>query len=253
MATKTVSCKNLCCRYHNSDDTCSKKGKITIDYNGCQSSKINLFYYIKAVFEKMNNSNFIVNYCLRDDLCFGIYAICQIYGLKFFSTRGMLGFLKKDEDKVLNIQEIVNEPFDNDEFVRLNGIVLEGKAEEFINSQRKSNKEDNEEDEIENEVENSYGWLSPTGKFFAYDWGEHEQGAIDIIEKKYKDEDWWEEERAGDFLVSKNWILIDNPTGYNICVTKNESKRITKAQKEFLFNYFTTLKMHDKAKEYLEE
>lgn len=161
MATKTLVCENLECRYHNNDNTCDKCGKVIIGYDGCESSEINLIYYIGLVFKKMNNANFILDYLLTDDIRFGIYSICQIYGLKLFSERGVIGFAKEDSDS-LTIDQIVNEPCNENEFNRLNDIVLKGKVRDFIEASRSNSSEEGNEPEVEEE----YGWLSPSGEFF---------------------------------------------------------------------------------------
>lgn len=245
MATKTLVCENLECRYHNNDNTCGNRVKVIIGYDGCKSSEINLLYYIGKVFKKMNNANFISDCFLTDDLRFGIYSICQIYNLKFFSSRGMIGFSKGEEP--LSIDQIVNEPCNEEEFNRLNDIVLKGGVRDFIEASRGGSPE--EENELE--IEEEYGWLSPSGEFFVYGWGEHEQGAFEIIDSKYPGE--LNSRTAGDFLVNKGWILIDDPSQSCIEVTRNKSKRITKAQREFMFDYFTKLGMYNRAQEFLEE
>lgn len=91
----------------------------------------------------------------------------------------------------------------------------------------------------------------PAASFFTYGRGEHEQGAFEIIDKKYPGE--LSSGTAGDFLVKKGWILIDDPSQSCIEVTRDRSRRATKAQREFLFGYFTKLGMHSRAKEFLED
>lgn len=246
MATKTLICENLECRYHNNDNTCSKRGKVIIGYDGCKCSENNLIYYIGLVFKEMNNSNFIPVCFLTDDLRFGIYSICHIYGLKLFCGRGIICFTK-EEGRTLSADEIVNEPCNEAQFNFLNDIVLKDKVKNFIESKQSRLTEEKEDKDI---VED-YGWLSPAGEFFACGWGEHTQGAFEIIDRKYSNEFSYEDAR--DFLVNKGWILIDNPTRSYIEVTTGKNKRITKAQREFLFDYFTNLQMHNRAKEFLED
>lgn len=83
----------------------------------------------------MRNTNFIPDHLLTDDIRFGIYSICQIYGLKLFSGRGAIGFAKEGDDS-LTIDQIVNEPCNENEFNRLNDIVLKGKVRDFIEASR---------------------------------------------------------------------------------------------------------------------
>ena len=47
-----------------------------------------------------------------------------------------------------------------------------------------------------------------------------------------------ENQNAGDVLVDMGWILIHNPNNMLIKVTRNESKTITKSQKEFLYDFY---------------
>ena len=90
---------------------------------------------------------------------------------------------------------------------------------------------------------NPWGWLSPTGEFTEGDFGEHEQVAYDIIRKKGWDEEFdsWERGtvRLGrDFLAEvKGYVLLHNPTGQSYTIVSHE-KPLTKAQKEFLYDYF---------------
>lgn len=248
MATKTLVCTNVTCRFNNRNNTCTKRGKITLGYNGCTNFEPNLFYYIKLVFEKMNGYNFIVDYALTNNLRFGIYAICQIYSLRLFTSRGFIAFAKTGRATPLSSIEITQEPFNEEEFNRLNEIVLQNKVDDFIKGAQSSK---TSKQEIE-EVEDKFGWLSPTGDFYSYGWGEHEEGAFGIIDKKYPGE--LSSGTAGDFLVSKNWILIDSPgMDGHINITKNHNKKITKKQREFLFDYFTKRHMDERARDYLED
>lgn len=96
-----------------------------------------------------------------------------------------------------------------------------------------------------------WGWLSPTGEFSKGDFGDHEQVAYDIMEAKgWEDEfDNWESRGVGlgrDFLTGvKGYVLLHNPTGMPYTIVSHE-KPLTKAQKEFLYDYF--MKEGDKAR-----
>ena len=86
------------------------------------------------------------------------------------------------------------------------------------------------------------GWLSPTGKFFECEWGEHESYAGKIVHKndfvdKYKI---FKKETnsylSKDFIINDcNYVLFDNPSnsGY---VTISYSK-LTAPQKDFITDY----------------
>lgn len=96
-----------------------------------------------------------------------------------------------------------------------------------------------------------WGWLSPTGEFSKGDFGDHEQVAYDIMRAKgWEDEfDNWDGRVVGlgrDFLTGvKGYVLLHNPTGMPYTIVSHE-KPLTKAQKEFLYDYF--MKEGDKAR-----
>lgn len=107
-------------------------------------------------------------------------------------------------------------------------------------------------------TEDNYGWLEPNGRFYPVEWCEHQDWAL----KKIKEQNLLDEFRkyseskkfinsAGDFLCQRGWILLHNPAQGTAKVTRNETKRITKAQSEFLFDYYTKRGKHDLAKQYL--
>lgn len=98
-----------------------------------------------------------------------------------------------------------------------------------------------------------YGWLEPDGTYHPVEWACHAEWAEEYLQKHYprrdnpdlhieKDEKGKIKHlyNAGDVLVFKlGWVLIDSPgqgLGYHTC---NPAKEMTKAQKEFLFDYYT--------------
>lgn len=118
-----------------------------------------------------------------------------------------------------------------------------------------------EQRRIENEHEDNYGWLEPNGEFHPVESAEHQGWAGQYIREKRPDleaefRDWGKGvpfNSAGDFLVSKGWVLLHNPGMGVAFVTPEEGVRLTKAQREFLFGYYTDRGRHDMAKKYLEE
>ena len=118
-----------------------------------------------------------------------------------------------------------------------------------------------EQRRIENEHEDNYGWLEPNGEFHPVEFAEHQGWAGQYIREKRPDlekefRDWGKGvpfNSAGDFLVSKGWVLLHNPGMGVAFVTPEEGARPTKAQREFLFGYYTDRGRHDMAKKYLEE
>jgi hypothetical protein len=83
-----------------------------------------------------------------------------------------------------------------------------------------------------------YGWLSPDGTFYPVQWGDHSRWAVDYIKEHYGLKP--HKYRGGDFLVyEKNWVLINSPSNdiTKIEIIYNIHKHLTKAQKEFLYDY----------------
>lgn len=113
---------------------------------------------------------------------------------------------------------------------------------------------------IEAKHKDNYGWLEPDGTFHPVPWCDHQEFAAKTIEQRgwWDEFDRWDDDTSiycnGDFLTMvKGWVLLHNPGRGVALVTRDESKRLTKAQKEFLFGYFADRNMPDKAKLYLEE
>ena len=130
--------------------------------------------------------------------------------------------------------------------------------EEENRIQKESDEEFVQEELVEETL--SYGWLAPNGDFVESGWGTHEESAIAIIkEKNWKKE--YDDTRmtsddlilARDFLVfNKGYALIHNPIGIGFTKVQ-EPKRLTKKQREFLFDYFTKEGNSRLASYYLEE
>ncbi|MBU5680102.1 hypothetical protein [Blautia sp. MSJ-9] len=95
-----------------------------------------------------------------------------------------------------------------------------------------------------------YGWLEPNGTFHAVEWGEHQSWAQSYLDENYPEQ---AEDKeidmqvkcnnlgligAGDWLVERGWILLHNPTHGIAYPLVNPVKKPTKAQKEFLFDYY---------------
>lgn len=121
--------------------------------------------------------------------------------------------------------------------------------------------------------DDNYGWLDPQGNFYPVEFAEHQSWAYDSIRYKvyeeHKDEGlpkytrhseiidlshyqeeflkWREEsgirgtgiDKAGDFLANKGWILVHSPNSGIPYLSDLEIIRMTKAQKEFMYDYYT--------------
>lgn len=101
--------------------------------------------------------------------------------------------------------------------------------------------------DIIEDVKDEYGWLSPDGKFYQVDFGGHESwahnylldGHADMFDNyaKYVVPD-IKSPSFGDCLCDYQWILLHNPSMGIAYVTRNEFKRVTEKQKEFLYAYY---------------
>lgn len=95
-------------------------------------------------------------------------------------------------------------------------------------------------------TDEDYGWLSPTGEFTPVDFGNHEQFALKYLRKHVALEDTpaiMKKYRSSmtDWLIyERNFVLLHNPSMGPAILTRNETRPLTKAQKDFLFDYFTT-------------
>jgi len=115
-----------------------------------------------------------------------------------------------------------------------------------------------------------YGWLSPEAKFYEVDFGGHqiwpynsilERGRYDEVAaadlSHYKDEfEAWCKARkrpvvnaAADFLVDKGWVLVHSPSQGIPVLTSDTIRRLTKAQREFMFDYYINADQNDRASE----
>lgn len=106
---------------------------------------------------------------------------------------------------------------------------------------------------MKSETDDDYGWLEPNGSFHPVEFGMHEKWANDHVMECFSDE--YKKKRAdryisyGDFLANRGWVLLHNPCqGIAIPITA-QGKRYTKAQKEFLYQYFINRNCEKEANE----
>lgn len=105
-------------------------------------------------------------------------------------------------------------------------------------------------DEEEHTTED-YGWLEPNGTFHEVEWGEHQGWAEQYVRDNMSEEEWLLAgvhsdgqfktdcyNTFGDFLVEKGWVLLHSPSQGIAQPTRNPVKHYTKAQKEFLYDYY---------------
>lgn len=110
-----------------------------------------------------------------------------------------------------------------------------------------------------NDSDEDYGWLEPSGTFHPVEWGEHEEWACEQVKLKGWLEEWTLRgdgsiRSFGDFLVyRRGWVLLHNPAQGLARPTVSDTRPMTKAQREFLFDYYTERNRTDLAKKYLED
>lgn len=101
-------------------------------------------------------------------------------------------------------------------------------------------------DEEEHTTED-YGWLEPNGTFHEVEWGKHQKWATEYVKENFPEE--YEEISMqsntgtgligeGDWLVERGWVLLHSPSQGIAQPTRNPVKRYTKAQQEFLYDYY---------------
>ena len=100
-----------------------------------------------------------------------------------------------------------------------------------------------------------YGFISPNGEFHPVEWAKHEEFAGNYI----RAHDGWsavlenDVHTGTDFLVLiKGWLLLHNPRQGKPFLTQGD-KCMTKAQREFLFDYYTKYDMKKEANALYEE
>lgn len=95
--------------------------------------------------------------------------------------------------------------------------------------------------DTEEHTTDDYGWLEPNGKFHAVDWGEHQVWADKYLKEHLSEDEYLQLdvlEGEGDELVKRGWVLLHNPAQGVAFTTKDPTKPYTKAQKEFLYDYY---------------
>lgn len=99
-----------------------------------------------------------------------------------------------------------------------------------------------------------YGWLEPDGTFHNVKWGDHEGWANNYLQKNLSVEEYRhvifggkDVMSAGDYLTTKGWVLLHNPSMGIAFPTRDSTKRYTKPQKDFLYDYYIERDCRDEA------
>ena len=112
----------------------------------------------------------------------------------------------------------------------------------------------------------NYGWIDPAGNFYPVEFAEHQSWAHKkVVELGLvgEDADSWVDRNGnthylqtgveGDILVDRGWALLHNPGKGVAFVTSSDEKPLTKAQREFLYGYYSDRGLWKQAEQYLEE
>ncbi len=260
MGKKKITCNNTSCKHYvagNGCDTC-----VTITSSGkCGSFEKGFVYYFHIVWDALESKNYIdaVELQRNPDLKIGLYYVMRCYGLGFsemeWGTCRMLLLKEKEKGEALNYEKIMAKELNMEEFEKC--------FEDFQNGIMPNTEEEQEAAEQQVTEEKEFGWLSPTGEFTESPFGQHEESAEEICEKKGFDEEYWKwrkERKDGenclrlkrDFLsIVKGYCLIHNPSGYGGYIVTN-MKNLTRKQKEFLYGYFMDMGDRFKAEQFIE-
>lgn len=259
----TVKCLNDGCKF-NCNGKCSEK-KIELTYKGtCSNFSPNFTYYFTLGLEAMKSS-LIFEHTLTSEQRLGLYYVMEVYDLTLVDFRGCLFISEKDSNKSITLNDLNENRFNYEKCANLiadfnNGILPE-KYLELINNNNNNNNNNSskeKEDDRENIPKIEYGFISPSGKFFPGDFGEHSKIANKIISKNKWKEEFYSSpfNSSPDFLCyKKNYILLHNPRNPladsidNVIVTGN-LEYATQHQADFLFDYFNKRKAPELALKY---
>lgn len=108
--------------------------------------------------------------------------------------------------------------------------------------------------------EDDYGWLEPDGTYHPVEWGNHSEWAGEYAETHYpfrsNADMYWKTDAngirhhyvGGDFLVYVlGWVLLDNPMQGIASPKYDETRGLSKKQKEFLFDYYIDRGLNERA------
>ena len=279
----TFTCENNMCAYwkwfNKSKNKCGYNDKVVIGCEGCKCFKPGVYHYINEVWHTMKKSNGIPisNLTYTKEVAIGCYLLTQIFPVKVSTYRHgawewMQFYLIEDkEEKNPLRREDFPTNINPNKFNEYNIIAAEEGLDAFFKkdfdkAEKQAEKKQKEQEKIDMKYPPRYGWLSPTGEFFEGEFGEHEALARKIsdtkIEKhaflfanrKRRENGEVEFNTVGDFLVDRGWVLIDNPLRYGVDkVTHNYKKPFTKAQREYLYDYFYNRGEKERAKMFLED
>lgn len=108
--------------------------------------------------------------------------------------------------------------------------------------------------------DDDYGWLEPNGTYHPVEWGNHSEWAGEYAETHYPYRNntvlYWKTDAngirhhyvGGDFLVYVlGWVLLDSPMQGIASPKYDETRGLSKKQKEFLFDYYIDRGLNERA------
>ena len=259
-----IQCNDYTCKFQNSDGYCTLKN-IQLKDKVCQNYEKNIMSYYGFVFQKLADSNFINPQELTPDLRIGLWLVMKTYDLIYVErTYGDWTLLQlvdnQDHERVIKLEDFygyLKDRFNSDFFEQAQRDFEEGKLP-GQNAQSLESYYAEYDEEIEPDVtlDPEYGFLSPSGDYTTADFGEHEVLAHDIIINKGWKEDYFKNNpslTAADYLVQRGYVLIHCPSLWGRIEVTGGDRPKTKAQREFLYDYFMTLGEKERANEYIKE
>lgn len=242
--TQEIRCSDLCCKHHRAENICGTTAVIGPGAK-CQSFEKGLAYYLRLVLAALLNKNFIDAAELTTEMRIGIYCVMKIYHLGFDTMEWglcrMYTLKAAGDGPMLKTADIIELPMDEAAVKELEGELESG----TLTGQSSSKK-----------ISQPFGWLSPMGDFTEGDFGEHDDAAREIIQKRgfgteFRD---WRDRHQGtcrDFLSEvKGYCLIHNPCGTGGYLVSHV-KPLTKKQRDFLYGYFMDMGDWFKAEQFM--
>lgn len=164
--------------------------------------------------------------------------------------------LQKMQDWYTVAMEYVPE-YERNNVLKETGQPIEGEYGNGLLSGFMERMTDNEEHTTED-----YGWLEPNGTFHDVEWAKHQEWAERYIRENMSEEEWLlagtyidgqfktnHHNTFGDFLVDRGWVLLHSPSQGIAQPTRSPVKRYTKAQQEFLYDYYVERGKEKEAKD----
>lgn len=263
-----IPCITVSCRWCDKvTQTCSFKP--SIKNQQCINFQANLYYYIIQFGLAMENKMIPV-YNLKEKVQIGIYYAMKVFNLRM--TEHTYGdwtwydfFGAEDESKTnLTFNEIIERKPNEEEFIRLENLLFDGKLPPFDEEKDKLEEEKQEIEKKEKEIEEKnpgikdleYGFLTPRGKFIEVTFAEHESETIKLCTKLWpKEYSIFRDGTAVDFLVEKKgYVLFHNPYAWGKTkIQISKTKNLTKKQIEFIFDYYYSHGWYVEAQNFIEE